>query len=115
MNSIQKHEGGRWLAAPREKLGRGVGSGPVLGPPCQRGRAPDPRAGHLPPLLAGNGSLGPLCWGETVRERQREREGEEDRERIGGTESQLLYWPLANMAASVVKNQTGLRSRVFVV
>ena len=48
-----------------------------------------------------------------------EREGEEDRandrERIGGTESQLLYWPLANMAASVVKNQTGLKSRVFVV
>ena len=44
-----------------------------------------------------------------------EREGEEDRERIGGTESQLLYWPLANMAASVVKNQTGLRSRGFVV
>ena len=44
-----------------------------------------------------------------------EREGEEDRasdrERIGGTESQLLYWPLAN----VVKDQTGLRSRGFVV
>ena len=48
-----------------------------------------------------------------------EREGEEDkandRERIGGTESQLLYWPLANVAANVVKNQTGLRSRGFVV
>jgi len=48
-----------------------------------------------------------------------EREGEEDRandrERIGGTESQLLYWPLANVAANVVKDQTGLRSRGFVV